>query len=304
MDDPSEPRGLVPLLSVLLCLSFMGLLAVIFVTSGYAQAFSLPFISSSTPTIISLEMFFENPSTATPFQPLMPTATNTFTPTATATATATATKVPTSTPYPSYTPIPTRRPAATNAPAADDSDSVVLSISGAGQTHNLSCESRAAVSWAGYYGVSLSEDSFLAHLPSSDDPDTGFVGDPDDYAGSIPPNSYGVHADPVANLLNAYGVSATAVHSYSFSSLQSQIDAGDPVIVWVYGHVWAGGSPVSYTASNGNTTWVIPYEHTVIVYGYDDSNVWILDGGSKYTRSISIFKDSWSTLGYMAIIME
>lgn len=304
IDESSEPRGLVALLAVILCLAFMGLLAAIFLTSGYAQAFSLPFTSSSTPTLIGLEIFFENPATATPFQPVLPTATKTFTPTATLTLTPTATKRPSSTPYPTFTPIPTRRPAATNAPVADDSDSVVLSITGSGQTHNLSCESRAAVNWAGYYGVSLTEDTFLAHLPSSDDPDTGFVGDPDDYAGSIPPNSYGVHADPVANLLNAYGVNARAVHGYSFSSLRSQIDAGDPVIVWVYGHVWAGGSPVTYTASNGNTTWVIPYEHTVIVYGYDDSNVWIMDGGSKYTRDISVFKDSWSTLGYMAIIMD
>ena len=301
MDGSSEPRGLVPLLVGILCIAFLGLLAALFFTSGYAYAYSIPFIESPTSTIIGLEMLFENPATATPFQPVLPTATNTFTPTATATAT----KFPTSTPFPSFTQIPTRQPQEANPTSISNTDSVVLdNISGAGQSHSLSCESRSAVDWAGYFGVSLSEDTFLNHLPSSDDPDSGFVGDPDDAAGYIPPNSYGVHANPVANLLNAYGLNARAVHGYSFDSIRDQIDEGNPVIVWVYGHVWAGGSPVSYTASNGNTSWVIPYEHTVIVYGYDDSSVWILDGGSKYTRSISIFKSSWSNLGNMAVILD
>ena len=301
MDGSSEPRGLVPLLVVILCIAFLGLLAALFFTSGYASAYTIPFIESPTSTVVGLEMFFENPATSTPFQPVLPTATNTFTPTATATAT----KLPSSTPYPSVTPIPTRRPQTAIPTNISYSNSVILdNISGADQIHSLSCESRSAVDWAGYFGVSLSEDTFLVHLPSSDDPDSGFVGDPDDAAGYIPPNSYGVHADPVANLLNAYGLNARAVHGYSLDSIRNQIDDGNPVIVWVYGHVWAGGSPVSYTASNGNTTWVIPYEHTVIVYGYDDSSIWILDGGSKYTRSISIFKSSWSNLGNMAVILD
>jgi uncharacterized protein YvpB len=160
------------------------------------------------------------------------------------------------------------------------------------------------VDWAGYFGVSISENTFQSKLPLSDDPDAGFVGSPDGVEGQLPPNSYGVHADPVADLLNDYGLDAKAVHGYSFDELRKQIAAGHPVIVWVYGNVWAGGSPVNYTATNGNTTRVVAFEHTVMVIGYDASYVIILDGGMYYARDIGTFKDSWSTLGNMAVISK
>ena len=55
--------------------------------------------------------------------------------------------------------------------------------------------------WAAYFGVAISEDHFQSLLPSSDDPDVGFVGNPDGAEGQLPPQSYGVHADPVAAVL-------------------------------------------------------------------------------------------------------
>jgi uncharacterized protein YvpB len=172
------------------------------------------------------------------------------------------------------------------------------------QSHSLSCESRSAADWAAFFGVTFSENYFQSQLPHSDDPDTGFVGDPDGAEGQLPPQSYGVHAGPVASLLDQYGLNALAKHQYGYDDLRRQIVAGHPVIVWVYGNVWYGISPTSYTGSDGHTTEVLPFEHTVIVTAYDADDVTILDGSLSYYRPISQFLSSWSSLGNMAVILQ
>ena len=75
---------------------------------------------------------------------------------------------------------------------------------------NLDCEARSAVDWAAFFGVTIDEPTFLSQLPSSDNPEKGFVGHYWDIAGGIPPNPYGVHAGPIAQLLRAYGLKANA----------------------------------------------------------------------------------------------
>jgi uncharacterized protein YvpB len=158
------------------------------------------------------------------------------------------------------------------------------------------------VDWANYFGIYIDELDFFFSLPESDDPDTGFVGDVNGTWGQIPPNDYGVHAAPVAELLRAYGLTAYAYRSLSWDELRAEIAGGRPVIVWVIGSV-LNGIPRYYTAnSNQHTTIVARYEHTVMVIGYSTDNVNILDGGSIYTRSIDQFLDSWSALRNMAVL--
>ncbi len=180
--------------------------------------------------------------------------------------------------------------------------SKVLSVSGRGQALPLDCESRSAVDFAGYFGVAIDELEFLGRLPLSDDPDAGFVGDVYGYLGQIPPAPYGVHAAPVAALLQAYGVRARAVTGYTWDALRAELDANRPVIAWVIGSV-GNGTGVAYTAaSNGHTTTVAAYEHTVIVIGYGADTVTVLDGGTVYTRTLAQFRASWGVLGNMAIV--
>ena len=75
------------------------------------------------------------------------------------------------------------------------------------QTQSLSCEARSASDWAAYYGVSVSESTIQSEFPLTDNPETGFVGPVDGAEGQLPPDSYGVHAGPVAAILRNYGVS-------------------------------------------------------------------------------------------------
>jgi uncharacterized protein YvpB len=118
--------------------------------------------------------------------------------------------------------------------------------------------------------------------------------------GQIPPLSYGVHAGPVARLLRTYGVPAEARRNVTWPELQAEIAAGRPIIVWVIYGISAG-VPVLYTASNGHTTTVAAYEHTVIVIGYAPEAVTVLDGNQQYTVALDRFLTSWQVLERMAI---
>lgn len=252
---------------------------------------------------VNTESETQSPSdrpTATPFKPL---PTSTITPTPNATATPSATATPTHTPEPTNTPTlvpPTNSPEPTE--PIYPSDSVIIgNITGYPQSYNLSCESRSAVDWARYFGVSIGESEFLNALPASDDPNRGFVGSVYDIPGQIPPNGYGVHADPVAAQLRAFGVPAEAFYRMTGEDIKNEINHGKPVITWVISHA-VPGYGVTYTTQNGDDVIVAPNEHTVIVIGYDPTGVTILDGSLVYWRSWDIFLASFSVLGNMAIV--
>ena len=172
------------------------------------------------------------------------------------------------------------------------------------QSYTLDCEARSAVDLALYFGVNIAHYDFLNKLPKSDDPNVGFVGNYNDPRGKIPPSSYGVYQEPVAELLRSYGLNAVGAYAFSDEALKVQISAGRPVMVWVVGNTEIGYS-VPYTpASTGKTTYVVPYQHTVVVIGYDAAGVRIQDGAMIYTRDWNTFNLSWGALGNRAIYVN
>ncbi|MBE0408880.1 MAG: LysM peptidoglycan-binding domain-containing protein [Anaerolineales bacterium] len=179
---------------------------------------------------------------------------------------------------------------------------IISEFSGKAQSYSLSCESRSASDWAAFWGVHISETEFLNNLPSSDNPDVGFVGNVNDPWGYTPPRSYGVHAEPVAALLREYGLKAEARRGLVWEDLKVEIAAGRPVIVWVIGQMW-GGQAREYTANDGKVVLVAPYEHTMILYGYTPQTVNVVDAysGRKQTYRLDVFLKSWSVLGNMAV---
>ncbi len=177
----------------------------------------------------------------------------------------------------------------------------VPTVTGQKQKFSLSCEARAAANWAGFFGVTLDEETFVSQLPVSDNPDFGFVGDLNGPWGKIPPDGYGVHAGPVATLLRLYGINAYAHRRLSWEAVQRQIARGQPVIVWVVGHVERGQAE-KYVTPKGLTVVVARYEHTVLVTGYTPTQVEILDGQKTYTRTVAVFLESWGVLGNQAIV--
>ncbi len=179
----------------------------------------------------------------------------------------------------------------------------ISGVRGHAQRFVLSCESRSAVDWAAFWGVHIGEKKFLRELPRSDNPDKGFVGNPHSEWGNIPPLSYGVHAGPVASLLRDYGLDAEAKRDLSWDDLRVEIAAGHPVIVWVVGQMWRG-EPIRYTPSDGQTTIVSRYEHTMILIGYTPNAVHLVDAfsGQIQVYPFKQFLASWKTLGKMAVL--
>src|SRR5512139_2939337 len=65
----------------------------------------------------------------------------------------------------------------------------ISGVSGHAQGYSLSCEARSAADLAAFWGISISETEFMEALPRSDNPDDGYVGNPNDAWGYIPPHS-------------------------------------------------------------------------------------------------------------------
>lgn len=259
-----------------------------------------PFPPSPVPPAYTAPWLSASPSSPPPASPasLYPTFppewTKTFTPPPTLTRTPKPTPTPTLTP----TDFPTRTPTPT--PLTE----VRLSgIIGHKQALSLSCEARAAADWAAYFGLTIDEQEFFSRLPTSDNPETGFVGDVNGDWGHLPPDAYGVYAGPVAGLLKTYGAKAEADRGLTWDDLKKEIAEGRPVMVWVVGHLWKG-EPVAYTASDGQTTTVARYEHTVLLIGYTDTRAVVVDGENTYSRPQETFLQSWSVLGNMAILWK
>jgi uncharacterized protein YvpB len=282
-------------LKFIVCILVLGVIANVsaFIILSTTYPVNATFWKENTATLAKGDSV--NPtSSPTPFQPLpteTPTPTTTFTPTATATFT----------PSPTFTPLPTNTPLAT--PTSSDGLPVeyyIKGVVGHAQSYSLSCEARSASDWAAFYGISASESSVQSALITSDDPEVGFVGFPNGTEGQLPPNSYGVHAEPIASILRGYGAAATAKKGMTFFEIKQQVSSGNPVIAWVIGNVW-NGYPISYTSASGNTTTVARYEHTVIVIGYDAYGVTVVDGNMVYWRSKADFLNSFSVLGNMAV---
>jgi len=199
----------------------------------------------------------------------------------------------------SPTPIISMLPTITSTPTPIPG-SHYLEIDAHGKYFYLGCEAAAAVDLAGYYDILLYQYNFQQELPLSDNPDLGFVGDANGPWGQVPPYAYGVHAAPVADLLQQYGIDAVGGKGYTLEQMKEKLAAGHPVIVWVIGNL-EGGVPAEYTDSQGNTTIVAAYEHVVILTGYDQDSVRYVNNGRFFEAPNEVFLNSWGVLGNMAV---
>ena len=179
----------------------------------------------------------------------------------------------------------------------------IYNISGHKQYFPLGCETSAAIDWATYFGYEINEFEFQTRLPLSENPDFGFVGSVESPWGQTPPYGYGVHAYPVADLLNEYGIKAVGVKDFTIEQIKEQVAQNRPVIAWVIGNC-VGGIPAEYTDSQGNTTIVAAYEHVIIVTGYSADNIRYMNNGKFYEVPVEVFENSWSVLQKMVIYLE
>jgi len=133
-------------------------------------------------------------------------------------------------------------------------------------------------------------------------PNEGFVGD----MYSLKKYGYGVYHNPVYELFKKYsGDNAVDISELEFEDFYYFIDRGAPV--WVITNTTfkkLGKKKYKVININGEEIIVTSKEHSVIVTGYDDENVYINDP-LKLQNNIKVnkedFIESWEQMGKQAI---
>lgn len=178
----------------------------------------------------------------------------------------------------------------------------VEGVVGHPQQRNLSCESRSATDLAAYWGVAFTEDGFFHRLPKSDNPQRGFVGAVDMPAGSMPPDGYGVYAEPVAATLRTFGLDAQAQQALPLDTLKYELAAQRPVLVWATYDMKLPGTE-TWVSSDGETSTIVRWQHTFIAIGYNERALTLVDAydGQAKRFSYEAFVPAWDQLGRMAV---
>jgi uncharacterized protein YvpB len=169
------------------------------------------------------------------------------------------------------------------------------------QQRSLSCESSAASMAANYFGVSISEQDVLSALPRHENPHLGFRGNVDGSYGGI--DDYGVYAEPIRQVLVGLGLQVEHLGGDT-DTIREHIRRGRLVIAWITYNMQVQ-SPQQVTLGDGQTVTLVPYEHTVLVVGYNRSGLWINDpySGTQTFYPEGDFVRSFAYLGNMALVV-
>jgi uncharacterized protein YvpB len=166
------------------------------------------------------------------------------------------------------------------------------------QQRNLSCEYASLYIATAAYGNGISEYAFDEAVGWADNPHWGYRGDINGWWGNT--TDYGVYAEPLANVLPAFGFSGEVFYGGSDPSyLISKLDADIPVLVWL--GLW--GDQRVILESQGVPYMVTAGMHVVVAYGYDDSGIWVSDPayGSANYYSWADFIAIWSVMDGMSL---
>ena len=188
---------------------------------------------------------------------------------------------------------------ASSADNSADVDGIVVSgIPAYKQVRSLSCEYASVFIATSAFGNPIPEDVYLASTPSAENPHFGYRGDIDGEWGRT--DDYGIYAEALVPTLEANGYAGEVTYEVDADLVRSQIDAGRPVIVWI---ATRGDTGFYEVDDEGNSFKLVPWEHVVVVYGYDDEQVYISDPGpgAYGTMSWGSFLEAWAVLDGMAL---
>lgn len=167
----------------------------------------------------------------------------------------------------------------------------------------LMSELAAASLATAYWGAPVTAEELLAALDSSPNPHAGFRGDPHGMFGGT--DDYGVYAGPLAEALASFGFNAEAFYADGDpSALTARIDAGTPVVVWVTYDLAPQEREVVEDESGQYS--LIPEKHAVVVYGYTDEGVKVVDvaSGAATVWNWEPFMASWSLFDGMGLAID
>lgn len=173
------------------------------------------------------------------------------------------------------------------------------------QERSLSCESSAAAMAAQYHRLAVSESDILHALPLHENPHLGFRGNVDGLHGSL--IDYGVYAAPISRVLTRLGLQVEPFEG-GIDEIKKHIRHGRPVLAWITYDLQLQAPEQWMLAGPGGQTQavtLVPYEHTILIVGYNREGLWIHDpfDGTRDFYSESEFWRSFGYLGHMALVI-
>lgn len=180
-------------------------------------------------------------------------------------------------------------------PAQASEDGAFIDVPTYVQQRNLSCEYAALTIATAAFGTWIPEYEFDERVGSSANPHWGFRGDINGWWGNT--TDYGVYPEALVGPLSELGFSSDVHYAQGDASvLTTHLDAGTPMLVWL--SLWGDLSFYEY-AEDGTPYKLTPGYHVVVVYGYDDSGVYISDPAKG---NLSFY--DWDTFMWMWNVLD
>jgi len=161
------------------------------------------------------------------------------------------------------------------------------------QQENFTCNIAATRMVLAYRGIYRSEASIKSSVGIGSNPNADWVA------------GYGVHAGPINSYISGYR-GTTYKKGMSITDLTAAIDAGNPVVTWVYNRY---STPYgAFTLDGGYTGY--KGMHSEVVRGYignasNPTHILINDPWrGQYSYKVSTFKSIWAYLGYTGIVVK
>ncbi len=170
------------------------------------------------------------------------------------------------------------------------------------QWYSLSCEYAAAATITLYWGNLVSQSDFIREVPQDPNPHKGFRGDIFGPHGWI--DDYGIYAEPLVPVLEKRGYKAEAVYG-NVERLKSEIDQGYPVVAWITSGRYTP-RPEYWDKDGERSFKLVPYEHAIVVHGYDSDGVYSMDvGNGNYVHTEwDSFLMRWNYFGGMMLLIH
>jgi uncharacterized protein YvpB len=183
----------------------------------------------------------------------------------------------------------------------------------------LDCESAALAVALQVRHIVLSQNWVFAALPKDartavlsrgvpitwGDPYSAFVGNVD--GSETRYTGYGVYDAPIAAVAEQAGATAIGSTGWTTTEIESQVGAGNPVVIWVNFNFGASGTH-TWQARDGRTVPYTTEEHAVTVIGYDSGagTVSVMDVGVGLVRTLTTaaFTSALTTFGGMAVAIS
>ncbi len=188
-------------------------------------------------------------------------------------------------------------------PPADTAGVQMVGMPSAVESSAVGSELSAVAVATAYWGASVSENKLMESLELSDNPHIGFRGDIDGEFGGT--DDYGVYAGPLSAAIAEHGFVGEEFYADGdASALTSRIDRGVPVVAWIT-YQAAEAEPVRVEDEVRPYT-LVPGKQAVVVYGYDDEGVLIVDlsAGSYSHINWTDFMRSWNYFDGMGLAIS